>query len=412
MSVVNKMLQDLEARKEEPEINADYQPPRQNRSDNWFWLIAILLVIMVIAVWLGYNAIKTNQDPIVPIEAGFQQAQTKELISTAPQSASTNTHKESNNLSAPLPINTSSTSQTMRDKTVDTHRNSDIVDSHRNSDIVDSQLNNMDTHLLREKTQLPESEDSIALVEGPAANEQNNVKQPSVKSPSPILKVKTQQTGNETQQIIADQRQGPLQGTFAVTASNTVASEAELSQQVQIAIKRGDERIATELLEKLVTLSPDNEKARKRLASMLFSQGKHDQANGVLQQGIELQPDNHELRLMQAKLYVQMKNPSKAHELLANHTISAVQAMDFVSYRAALAQRVERFSAAKQDYLELTELQPANAKWWLGLAVAQERLGNTKMALQAYKNAKQLAQLSVEVDKFVEQRIQYLAGVN
>ena len=115
---------------------------------------------------------------------------------------------------------------------------------------------------------------------------------------------------------------------------------------------------------------------------------------------------------MQARLYVQMKNPGKAHELLATYQISARQSVDFVSYRAALAQQVARFDYAKNDYQQLTKIQPANAKWWLGLAVAEERLGNTNMALQAYKNAKQLAQLSIEVDKFVEQRIQYLAGVN
>lgn len=58
MSVVNKMLQDLEARQSQTdEINADYQPPQKKQSK------LLVLVLLVLAVAAIIFALK-NESPL------------------------------------------------------------------------------------------------------------------------------------------------------------------------------------------------------------------------------------------------------------------------------------------------------------------------------------------------------------
>ncbi|GAA0856536.1 tetratricopeptide repeat protein [Aliiglaciecola litoralis] len=403
------MLQDLEARKAQPDTSADYQASEPQRK--FPWSLVFILLLLIGAGWYGYasylqGVAQIKKDP----SAAQNVAAAEKPAPTMPTDTNQTDHVEaiqsvpSQNQDAKSAANVEVTQNTrLSDADMAAAQlteaqltQNSIAPVAQSAQDETSQLTASTTK--RDESELPQMVDTKA--ETPASN--------IAKAP---MKVRSE-ASQELTGVVTASASEPNKQQFNVKSSSEAQTESDLRQQVQVALKRGDETTATELLTKLVQVSPENEKARKRLAAMLFSQGKRNQADTVLQQGIDLQPDNQELRLMQAKMHVQMKNPSKAHDLLVDYPVSAALSPDFVSYRAALAQQVERFSHAQQDYHELTLNQPANAKWWLGLAVAEERLGNNKEALTAYQNAKQLAQLSVEVDRFVEQRIHYLAGVN
>lgn len=391
MSVVNKMLQDLEARKAQPDTSAEYQAPEKAKSK--LLLPLLTMTLLAIVAWLLYSQllatteqpslINTKQNSLHSTDVSTSDMTVQQQgLPNSSSVANKQSQSESESADNHIPKSNQSESGILANQTsIETF--SEGV-SAANADPQTEQSKEVETELA---AQLPES----IPVAVPASS---------------FVKVKN--TTDPANKAVADSPTGGQ--NISVKSAPIVETEEDIRRQVQIALKRNDDVAAIDLLKKLVVVAPNNDAARKRLAAMLFSKGEHGQADKVLNQGIEIQPDNIELRMMQAKLYVQLQQPEKAHDLLNRYKTNQSQAL--LSYRAALAQQLERFDFAQQDYQQLTRNQPANAKWWLGLAIANERLNNTQQALLAYQSAKRLSQLSVEVDTFVEQRIQYLAGVN
>ena len=65
MSVVNKMLQDLEGRQhKDPSAVADYQPPQKSR--RLIWLVLIVGILMLFGLWLWLSQDKANFIPAAP----------------------------------------------------------------------------------------------------------------------------------------------------------------------------------------------------------------------------------------------------------------------------------------------------------------------------------------------------------
>ncbi|GAC13788.1 MSHA biogenesis protein MshN [Aliiglaciecola lipolytica E3] len=392
MSVVNKMLQDLEDRKAKPDYSADYQP--ENGKKVSLRSIYILLVVLLFAgavwfykdaLWLYNNSSNQVEEFVVSTEKPQLQPESKIEKDNNIESSQVNTSKLE--VSSEL---AKYDQKPISDENANTQVPRDLQDINQQKQT----LQPADTELVQaveQNQQRADSENNLGLKN--EAQIDNNV---------PAFK---QVTSKQALQLDSEE------GSFEIKSSDKPLNKDELKQQVQLALKRGDEQSAIKLLNQLVNVTPENTSARKRLAAMLFAQGNHSRANEVLERGIILYPGNVELRIMQAKLYEQAKKPMQGFELLLSHPVSAYQSPDYIAYRAALAQKVERFEQAKLDYQQLVKSQSANAKWWLGLAVVEERLGNMVAALDAYQHVKQLSQMSVEVEEFVEQRIRYLAEV-
>ncbi|MFA3791461.1 tetratricopeptide repeat protein [Aliiglaciecola sp. SL4] len=397
MSVVNKMLQDLEERKADPELSADYRPSTESKK-SFLSIYAFLIVLIIICVfWFFKDSLFT------------QKNETGELIDTVEKSEKSSQIElvEKPYLAPEVVTDTQINNQlTVLDNDL-VNQSEQLSQAKLNDNLGDSknaksQVENTDNELLHSiEDDVVEAEQEIQLVAQVGTDEITKVEQK-------LTKMKSASKPPEPKKVANVDTDGSV---FEMKSSKAAVDKEALKQQVQVALKRGDDRTAIKLLAKLVHVTPDNTAARKRLASMLFAQGNHEKANTTLQTGVDLYPGNLELRIMQARLYEQMKKPDQGFELLMAHRVSAYQAPDYLAYRAALAQKANNFAQARIDYQQLAKSQSANAKWWLGLAVVEERLGNMNGALDAYQNVKQLSQMSVEVEEFVEQRIRYLAGV-
>jgi MSHA biogenesis protein MshN len=143
---------------------------------------------------------------------------------------------------------------------------------------------------------------------------------------------------------------------------------------------------------------------------LLFAQGNFAQSKQLLIQGIDLHPAQSDLRLMLARLYVIQKEHTQAINILAEFEPNTGNQTEYLAYRASLAQQHKRTELAKSDYKILTDIESTNAKWWLGLAIVRDQLGEINMALQAYNKASSLEQLDGSVNDFIQQRILVLTG--
>jgi MSHA biogenesis protein MshN len=357
MSVVNKMLQDLEARQSQTdEIQADYQPPEKKQSK----LLLLVLLILAIAAII------------------FALTDISQLLSEK-QTSTTATHSQ------PLPVTVTKKINAVPEKRQLTSESPPKVKP---------ELATKTTKLFAEEPILPQKHQTVTT---------KLVSIQNIQSPDNQAK---------TQDITTPNIQAPpeKESSFSMTGSSQENNSSSLKQRIAENLSNNNLDLAQSLLHELLETEPDNIKARKKLASLLFAQGNYAQSQQLLAQGIELHPTKSDIRLMLARLYVVQKEPSQAMNILVDFQPSVDNRSEYLAYRAALAQQLKQTELARSDYQALTNIESTNAKWWLGLAIAEDQLGDINMAVKAYKMANSLGQLDGSVNEFIQQRISVLAG--
>ncbi len=76
--------------------------------------------------------------------------------------------------------------------------------------------------------------------------------------------------------------------------------------------------------------------------------------------------------------------------------------------RAALAQKQKQNDIALESYQLLTQREPENARWWLGLAIQQERTLSFTSAIASYQQALGKVGISNQSQAFIRDRLNIL----
>jgi MSHA biogenesis protein MshN len=166
---------------------------------------------------------------------------------------------------------------------------------------------------------------------------------------------------NELKSLVTPEQKS----SFTMTGSSQENNTSSLKQRIAESLNSDNLDLAQSLLKELLETEPDNIKARKKLASLLFAQGNYKQSRQLLVRGIELHPTQSSLRLMLARLYMVQKEPSLAINILSEFEPSRDNQTEYLAYRAALAQQLKQTKLAKTDYQALTHIDSDNAKWWI-----------------------------------------------
>lgn len=215
---------------------------------------------------------------------------------------------------------------------------------------------------------------------------------------------------NATLNVLKSEALPASQTSFSVAASDGAKSElSSLRAEAHMASKRKDEAKVVQLLQEILVIAPQEIKTRKQLAALLFSKNQLNEAKVVLTQGVLLAPADSSLRLMLSRIFFRLGDLNQAFKILDEHPYGAIANDELVSFRAALAEKTGHYNLAQQDYLLLVRRHPNDAKWWLGLGVSLDKQKLSDEAINSYQQAQSLNQLSEKVDTFVAQRIQLLA---
>jgi MSHA biogenesis protein MshN len=197
---------------------------------------------------------------------------------------------------------------------------------------------------------------------------------------------------------------------MSVASTSAKDSVSGIQQEVNRQLQSGDKAGAIKNLTRVLAIEPRNLSARKKLASLHFGLGNTAIASELLQQGIALAPSDSAMRLMLARLLFRADNPDSALQLLKAHPRSVIADDELLSFRAALAEKQGDYGQAIEDYSQLIDRQQTNARWWLGLAVSQDKQSLRQEAITSYRRAQTLNQLSDQVSTFVQQRLSVLEG--
>lgn len=173
----------------------------------------------------------------------------------------------------------------------------------------------------------------------------------------------------------------------------------------------GNMKKAIEYLYSAIGYNPKHISALSQLGALLFGQNKDREAENVLRQGISTNPLSSTLRVTLARMYQQTgREESALIVLIAAEDSLTGDPLRLVSMRAALAQKLGKHDLAKDSYQWLTEKDPMDGRWWLGLAVSGEKEKNYKQAQIAYQKAVDAGGLSDQSVEFARQRMVYLTG--
>ncbi|ABG38704.1 hypothetical protein Patl_0172 [Paraglaciecola sp. T6c] len=372
MSVVNKMLQDLEARQTGSDaVSADYQPPQRNTT-RLAWLILLMVIALLFAavtfMWPTVTDDVSSQDT----SSNMINPALRDIAVVEPTEPDT-------------PAKGGMTWLEPADKA-----NIDLSAGHQKQLETNSQMQAMPKIDKKPESQVAQLQSDESAQSSPVAIDPKSAMSPPYAAAEKVI---------------------PPKATFSKKANRAQNAQAGLKQSINQALRDGKTLIAIEGLQQLLSQEPDNLRIRKKLASLLFAENRMLEAQALLSEGLADAPELHDLRLMLARLFAQQNQQAKALTLLLEVSPSLVLHSDYYAYRGALAQQTQNYAQAQQDYQRLVNAEPRKAKWWLGLGIAQDSAGENKQALMSYQKADDEQQLSPQVITFVRQRLKELVGI-
>ncbi|MDN3680416.1 hypothetical protein QWZ04_08755 [Vibrio tapetis subsp. quintayensis] len=217
-----------------------------------------------------------------------------------------------------------------------------------------------------------------------------------VESPAPIVKNEPAQTAK--QNVLET---GVMEVVQVELTPQQLADKA--SSRARKALDANDYGSAIKAYESALRYTPRDENIRKRVAALYYGRSDTRRAVRVLQQGIELDNDSQNLRLALVNILIKQELPQAALGVIEH--LPENPDVDYLAARAGLAQQIKRQELALESYQLLTEKDGNNAKWWLGLAISQERSDQLDSAKVSYNKALNRVGLSNKTHDFIRSRL-------
>ena len=352
MSVINKVLKDLDRRGRKPFDAADSSSAvaaDNGRPKRWLWWVSAIIISVIVALW-GYQWL-TTESAGEPAAELVQESIPEPIKPYRPQSAQQQAQPE--------PVKTSTTGPAVE--------------------------------MTEQPLQLPpplelSNEPDSGPAQASPESEANDVADAKADEPQQSEPVFVKQPVNLSPQQVAAQH----------------AEKADNAQQ------QGRLSDAESHWQNAVMVLPTNLDYRQKLAALQYGRGQISQALVTLNDGLKRQPDAHSLRLLSAKILQKEGQHQAALLLLGKAAPRVSDNLEYYQLQAQLAQQLEQYELAAESYGSLAQAQPANGRWYLGQAIALEQI-DPATAITAYERA--LEHLSHQPSvEFVQTRLQQLGS--
>ncbi|MCW8833557.1 MAG: tetratricopeptide repeat protein [Colwellia sp.] len=380
MSVINQMLKDLEQRT--PEQGALPAVVPVNNKPSTLKIVSISLVVLLSLNALGFyiwdlqkradsNELKAKEHEVQTIASKPKQQTTQEIKVTE--------------------VNQQVPAQQLVTK-------------------VDNTAKNLTEQLATKQLETSTSQLSVE----PVAQESENSPQPRQDVAKAIVKA-PKPTGEIAQSTVKDlDNVEPVAAEIAKPSKMTV-SRRQLTTKELVAQKlaRAEKAVNTnqitkaeKLFEEVLILEPSHQQARKKLAALWFGRKSYQQAVNLLSQGIALDKQDSELRMLKARIQMKQGQPKGAYNTLK--ALPELAQQDYQVMLANVAQQVEAYDSAIKAYQVLINMQPYSGKWHLGLAIVYDKNSEFTLAQAEYALALSKNDLSNASAEFATQRMQAL----
>jgi len=171
------------------------------------------------------------------------------------------------------------------------------------------------------------------------------------------------------------------------------------------AVNQGRTAEAVDGLRNVLRHDPLHIASRQLLLKLLLEGKRPDEAAQVLQDGLQGQPAQIGWAMSLARLQVDRKDLAGAWQTLNYSLPAAGSNADYQGFTAHVLQRLGRYNEAAEHYQAATRLSPGDGRWWLGLGLTLEDEGRVSEAREAFLRARQSGNLGAELSALVEQKL-------
>lgn len=145
--------------------------------------------------------------------------------------------------------------------------------------------------------------------------------------------------------------------------------------------------------------------ARQALLRILLEQRRGDEMMAVLAEGLDLQPAQTGWAVSLARLWVERGDYVAAQRILARSYPHATTNAEYLGFFAHVQYKQNHPREAAELYQAAARVAPAEGRWWLGLGVALEADGRAAEARDAYRRALASNSLNPDLAAIAEQKL-------
>lgn len=415
MSLINKMLQELDARRSDVSSTGQYGqqvravPERRGIHPAWWVALALGIALSGVLAWILLQPPAVNA-PGAHLPLKLDAGLTNNLPASQPISASQTAAPAATN---PTAVNVPSTPA---------GTNPQIVTQSQEA------IPASPAALISATEKQPQVEPGKPILEPKRPGAEKPVSTESEKRmPEPRQPTSTRAEKDISPASIADpDRTVPS----AKPAAGTTAKAAEVSAPVALTkqvreltpqqraeneyrkalqtVQQGKSIEAIASLQQALHLDAQHVAARQALVAVLLDNKRTEEAQQVARDGLSLDAEQPGLAMILARLQLEKGEQRAAVETLERTLPYAADRADYLAFLAALLQREGRHKQAIEHYLTVLQKTPQSGVWWMGLGISLQADNRNLEAQEAFKRAKATNTLSAELSAFVDARLNQL----
>ena len=369
MSVINKMLQDLDRRQAapatdstRPHVQAVGQRPGGRE---WFWRTLAVLILVALG-WVAWVAYQMWPRPVAT-ELAYRTADEARARAAAANAAAT-----------PAPLSAPEASATPAPASA--------VETPAPPAPEPAASPAPETFRLAQSIETPIGEP---------------VRQPAVTAaPKPV-------TAAPAAKKAAAQGERPKVERRERVGSPAERAENEFRYAAAV-LKLGRATEAQAHFARALELDAHHRGARQALAAMYIERGELEPAREVLETGLRLDEGQPDFAVALARILIERKDLAGALAVLDGSAAAGSGVPEFNVLRGTVLQRLGRHGEAASAYRAALERQAANPQAWVGLGISLEALHRRAEAADAFRRALAAGPLNAEVKSYAEQRVRAL----
>ena len=206
--------------------------------------------------------------------------------------------------------------------------------------------------------------------------------------------------------------QAPSQGPPRVEKRDRARSPEDRAESEfrrgAVLLNEGRVAEAEDIFAVALGISPAHEAARQALIALHLEQGRIDDARRLLQEGVALNPANARFASVLARVHIERRDFSAALAVIDGVKGPEQGGAELQTLRGTVLQQLGRHAEAVPAFQNALRGSPQNGAIWMGLAISLESSGKNSEAADAFRRAAATGTLGVETKAYAEQRARQL----